>query len=129
MVKNTPLCIQEHLRTESELETDDNGLRESQKLSTSIANKFNQQKGIDIALTGQGSLVESDLLCVGRYEAMPVETEVEPNNKKVSVSDTVENIAAFSKEDHPPHNVHDIDLPFPVLVSHKERAIYKDRTW
>jgi hypothetical protein len=123
VVRNTPLCIQEHLRTESELESDDNGLKESQKSSISIANKFNQQQGIDIALTGQGNLVESDLLCVGQYEAMPVETEVEPNKKKVSVSDTVEDSAAFSKEEHPPHTVRDIDLPLPVLVSLKERAI------
>ena len=138
VVQNPQLHIQEHLLTESELKTDDDSLKESQKISTTIVDEFNQQQGMDVVLAGQGDLVDSDLFCT---EAMTIETKVEPDKKQVSVSDTVkeEQVSATTeinqsittkdvailrqttanenqddfKEEYSSHNVSNIDLPLP----------------
>ena len=136
VVQNPQLCIQEHLLTESELKSDENSLKKSQETFTTIADEFNQIKVMDVMLAGKGSS-DSDLFCI---EAMTIETEIEPEEKQTSVSDTVEeeqvsttteinqsitkkevailrqtttneNPDNFKESGHPSHNLSNIDLP------------------
>ena len=73
---NNPLCIQENLQTETGIEIHHIGVQESHKSSISIANEFSQQRGIEIMMVSQGSLVEN--LFVDEFEAVQNEMEVEP---------------------------------------------------
>ena len=137
--------LQIPLQTESVVEVHDISIKESQKSSTSIANTFCQQQGIDV---DQESLVED-------LEAVQMETDIEPDGKQASFSDIVEEeqlgattnfnqsttakdtvhfeeqmtesqsnnlgiVAAVYlnfKEEYSSHNAKSIDLPLQVLVS------------
>ncbi len=83
-----PLCIQEHSQTETEVEINDICVQESHEPSTSIANKFSQQQGIDVMMAGQENLVEN------HFDFEPVQnetdTKVEPDGKQVSTGRAIE---------------------------------------
>ena len=74
-----PSCVQKHLQTESELESDNIGINESQQTSGSTTNISNKQPGVDV--TGQGSSVE---------KAVQIQIEIEPDRKQPSIGYVIE---------------------------------------